>query len=789
MKDKQELLDIYQNETEFIGNFKVLFSLRTLFRESIFTERFKVDPRVTEYVVLTKQGMDLFIQLRGKLKDPQDCEIQFAIFLEFYNEDLLVDVTKSNIDAIQQVLSSSILEGNILFPWIWGKLLYDKYFDEFQETHTQLSIEEVEKLLSNTPKGVFQIGNMVVGPFGVTKSRVERYFPPTKQVHLWHCSDPSCSHFHSVDFIDADSVVGEISELIKELNTEPDSEWYAFFVDLIIPDSYYYDTDRLKGIQTLIVSVFSNSDLRVLITDIIENNPEIRNQLPKDKRLQGSASTISSTLDRAESFQLSLFEEETNTVKCIERLIERNAIYIPTTEVRTSHQMLTGGFYDIYHECSSLGVRSVSSQENLCVNRLLVTIEKTHPDLQSKDDLIWRLMEYKKGNFKETIENYVLHKDPLEIVKESLLYSPRQTSRVIDSMYGNFKTPTSEKEKNLLANKLLWKLGFTVNNYPDNVVDLFKKNRKFRDIALKYGEEFTETEKDEIRSASVNLFVSLEKILEESLSYITWTLLSDHYLKTKFSYNFEDARNVMCDKLNGYKIGSSDPLIFDNTGNNTLFPLVEGYAALNEMMKKYMADDASKYLRQESQIPHFHKNTELNIFPFLSSIFLFDIKAEQLEETKSAMMDLHRDFAKHNVLSVRNKLEHKERIKNNQILFPKKSEILAACDCIDRNVNMIVSKGLYPNVFLFKSSSRDGYNRKKYEFEDSQGNRVIVKPIPQFNGCHLPEYECPQIIAPIITVGNSSEPLRFRYQETSEYLRFWKDFPRKRGLAPIEDKE
>jgi hypothetical protein len=234
----------------------------------------------------------------------------------------------------------------------------------------------------------------------------------------------------------------------------------------------------------------------------------------------------------------------------------------------------------------------------------------------------------------------------------------------------------------------------------------------------------------------------------------------------------------MCSQLNGKKIGTKK-LALDNTGNNTLNPLIEGFVALIEECDKFLNDDVSKYKRPDNELPHFYKKTDLMTFPFISKFLLFDIKHDQYEELKSILIELHREFDRCGVLAVRNKLEHKPRPKNKLDGFPTKSEIIIACDCIDTVFKIFVKKGVYPNVFLFNKFNTDKYNRKRCELQDYKGEIVEIKPTFEYVG-NIPGYRQPQTISSIFTIGNSSEPLRFIYKESSEYLSFWKNFPRKK---------
>jgi hypothetical protein len=178
-------------------------------------------------------------------------------------------------------------------------------------------------------------------------------------------------------------------------------------------------------------------------------------------------------------------------------------------------------------------------------------------------------------------------------------------------------------------------------------------------------------------------------------------------------------------------------------------------------------------------MPHFYNKTDLTSFPFVSKLLLFDIKERDWLNLKM-MSEITVKLNANNILSVRNRLEHKSRPKERSDNFPTKEEIIRACDCIEEVMKYIENNGIYPNVYLFKTMEVDTFNRRKYQLVDYRGKTIVIEPMPQYLGNKLPNIRQPQIISPIISIGNSCEPIRFRYQESSDYLKFWKHFPKKK---------
>ncbi|HXP52954.1 MAG TPA: hypothetical protein VN922_23620, partial [Bacteroidia bacterium] len=546
--------------------------------------------------------------------DAQDCEIKYAIFIEFYYEELFVDINNTDLDKLIEILNKQIISGELTFPWVYGRLLYDKYFEEFNEQDDELEYENTIKLLKDTPTGVFQLGNLIVGPLGVIKGANKRLIPPTLHIKLWHCSDPSCTAFHDTELNSAITIIDVIhKEMYSLFKDEQESEWGEFYGELIDPQSRYYDINRLFDIPYLLINAFGYRELKRLLQEVIENDSEFRNRLPSSKKVKGSANDIVSKLTKYECFQILLLAKDEVIVKLVEKLISSNDIVIPPTEIRKELINRHVGAFEIYHECNKLGIRAVSHRYNLALARLNNLIMEIYNDPILKENLEWRFRGEPQKTFKEKIESYTLKEEPRKIISEVILSGPVQIKKTFSVLFGDFKMPDEVEEVNVTIDKILWKLGFDINLYPSFLTKFWERSTLFQSV-VKGCTNLNDTEKDKIRSSAVNFFVSVEEIIEQALSFITWALLSDHYIETKFRYNFETARDFMCVTLNGHVISGNSPLIFDQDGKNTLFPLTAGFSALIEICDKMISEGAAKYKRPASELPHLYKKMILFLF-------------------------------------------------------------------------------------------------------------------------------------------------------------------------------
>src|SRR5690554_7012299 len=110
---KEELKQIYTDKL-FLENFKNLFSLRTLFYSSIIKEGYTVPVSICDAIILTDYGRAIYDKLKqGKFKEEGDHILKFALLMEFYHEELIIDVVKTDIKAIETLLNEQVLDNSL----------------------------------------------------------------------------------------------------------------------------------------------------------------------------------------------------------------------------------------------------------------------------------------------------------------------------------------------------------------------------------------------------------------------------------------------------------------------------------------------------------------------------------------------------------------------------------------------------------------------------------------------------------------------------------------------------
>ncbi len=773
------------SDSEFQKNFIELFTIKVFLEYCLIPSGYSPNSLIERAIFLSSEGEKWVPLIQQSIKNISQEEIKYALFAKFFHHDLFIDVYNSDNMILQKFLDAEIKGERIKFPWVFGRILYDRFFEIFPIQTKELSYDETDYLLKKTPKGVFQIRDVLIGPFGVLNSGQFRFLPPTRTVPLWHCSDPSCKAFHSVRLSSGKSKIIEAIDFIEEKSKKtkgPPSEWDFFFFR-VAKKSDYYNEMHPGQLPWRIVNAFSETEIRNIIKRIIEHHSnEIRSRFPKAKRfkniLSGSAEKISKRLNKTQCFQLILLMSDEIITSNLEFLIDNKIIHIPSTEIRTTKKTYpSNSWLQVDWECSQFGVRPISS-ENIAFARLKLLINELYK--KQLKQLKWKLRHIDGESVYEKLDNYLYSEDPENVICELVIATPDNIQQAFKLLrYGRFVFPSTPQDERRLIQKILWKLGFDIRIYPSHQKLFWARLENFIET-LKASTIYDEQIKESIRSACVNFFVSLEEILDYSLSFITWALLSDHYGITKFICNFEEARRFMASNLKGRRLGSNEPLKLDPEGKNTLYPLIQGFVILAELCNEIIQNREIELRRPENERPGYYGNTEIELFPFFHKALILDLKKGEQDRIIELLKEITDTLEKSKICDIRNRLEHKRKD------FPDQNEIVLACDAIKNIINKLENTGICPLIYLYNSVKIDQYRRGIVMLKNYRGRENQIRIPSQYNRCGLPLANVPLIIVPWIHIGDSVEFLRFQFKENSDFEEMWQDYPKRKLRLPDE---
>jgi hypothetical protein len=191
--------------------------------------------------------------------------------------------------------------------------------------------------------------------------------------------------------------------------------------------------------------------------------------------------------------------------------------------------------------------------------------------------------------------------------------------------YGRFQFPETQEEEERTLSRLMWKLGFSTRTYPTHHQRLWELIASVRTSASS-ADLSRDVDRQDIRGQASNLFVLLEEVLDLSLGFSTWALLSDHLAGSGFVYDPAIARRFMASRLDGVRGPDvAEPLVFDPGGRNTLFPLIQGFGALGVECRQIL-DQADHYERPRHDWPDLYAEGIYEGFPFPHTLAICDLR-------------------------------------------------------------------------------------------------------------------------------------------------------------------
>lgn len=772
---KHELIKLHK-DPEFIQKFEKLFCLHVFFDKGLYNKEFPLTEKVSNAIQLTKLGQEYF----NKLKPSKDEEalLKFFLFVQFYQDDLYIDVLNTNISELEALLDKSIKSKNITYPWVHRKELYDKYFVDFEENFDILSSENTEKLLNNTYYGVFQVGEYISGPLGLKISESKRLLLPTKKVPLFHCPDPACRTLHKATLNDSSPPFATMAKhLSRFLPQEEPSEWLGYFVSIINQEDTFWDTSQINHIPKFIINCFDDSEIIKIFKYLVDNH-KLRAEFPNIKRFKGAIEDIISRLNIAEIFQLILCKSTIDIIVSIEKLIQDKDILIPLTEIRKSPINYTSGAYDIFHECNQFGIRSSSKMPEFAILNLKKIITNLYSSSESEKQLQWILRHKSGESINEKIYNLLNEEKPDKIITEIIFNNPLNIEKLSSLLYGKFEIPKNIEEELLLKNRIIWKLGFDPRIHPHNLDFFWNAYDTFSSLIDHL--EIISEKIEEVRAVSSNLFVALERLLENALSFITWILLNDHFIDTHFEFELSKAKKSMAETLNMKEYGG-ESVIFDLSGKNTLFPLTVGFKLLADVIEGLLLKK-KEYKKISSEIPSFADEGSLQDFPFRHRLFFFDIRPSTQIKIISELKNITFSLEKSNIMGLRNKLQH------NRENYPEKAEIKDSLLQLTQVIRNIEQLGYHPTSYIKNKTIIDEYKRTSIIYSDKKGKRVNVEISPEYRGCGLPLSDT-VLIVPSIFMGETNEVMRFTSTENSNFKIMWSGYPKKRTKREKTDVE
>jgi len=157
-----------------------LYALRTFWRNAVFPEGYQVSEAWPHILSLSDAGRVALGLITPVTSAFPKHDVLLALFGKLFHHEIFFDWERSDLEAIRTLLEQELHSTKIRIPHSFGRLLYDRFNDLHEGSHTQhLLTADVQLLLDRTPQGLAQVGKLLVGPLGILDSLEARYLPPT----------------------------------------------------------------------------------------------------------------------------------------------------------------------------------------------------------------------------------------------------------------------------------------------------------------------------------------------------------------------------------------------------------------------------------------------------------------------------------------------------------------------------------------------------------------------------------------------------------------------------------
>ncbi|TFW36024.1 hypothetical protein [Massilia horti] len=766
-----------------------LLSLIYLLRAAGVTDKYRTPSAIKELIVLSDAGLLLLEAMKARLPEESENGLYFGFLLDLYHKEFWVDVEQTDVGALIELFDKMFFEGSLRLPWMFGRDLYDNYYRLFTDEKDVLSLQETADLLQKSPQGVAQIGSLIVGPFGIIdSSKTYRPIFPAKKIPLWHCSDTGCEQLHKVELtlsrIPEQRLADEINDAAVELLGER-VDWSMKFRETFPHQYNYYNNGNVNDIAAVLTSCLSPVELKTLCAQLlVEHSATMRCHIkmrgPTEALFKNTASVIASKFTREQCLQIVLTLEDKIIIDALEKIIHERLIHIPASETRWPRLGGRGpaGWLGMYSEISQFGFRQLSNSFpdiTLAMARLRKMILDFYSDRKIPESTLTHLLRFSQGaTVLQKLDQHINSSDPRQVIRDLISIHDKGLAQCLEYLKFGFSPDINcAEDEAVLINKILWKLGFSVAAHA-TALRTFEARL---DALLHSSREITnssEAERERTRSAAVNLFVSLEELLDLTLSYSSWLFLSDHFGSTRFRFSITEGRIIAARHLSGKKIGSGDRLDLRKDGKNTLFPLIEGLDVLGNHVRALRKKNSKKFLRKVGDEPGYAGKNPLEIFPFIHTLFLYDVSDADIAACTNLLQQASSLLRQGKICEVRNKLEHRRED------FPSKEDIERCCDSVSKALKNLVLAGLCPVDYYRVETKIDAYNRRVEIFENYSGHKISVNCYPS----HLLSYNSPSdgpiVITPMVHIGDSADVFYADIVSVSEYVEMWKDYPKRR---------
>lgn len=752
--------------------------LREFLLHCVIRADYTISDALNSAVLLSSYGDWLQREL-GKKRVPTK-EARLICFLEFFHLDVLVDLDRMEPVRLADAIGEELLKGRIQLPFVHGPDLYLKACDLFPDERYRLGNLDTTKLLEDMPIGVFHLGHWLSGPYGLLQSRERRSIPPTLSVPLQHCHDVACRRVHRVH-LETEHTAGVIehqSAARKVLESEglEASDFAIFFGDVFRDDKGRFNDFSTGTMPLFLGDCLSVEELRLLLIDLVMKDQTLRKPLASHG-LTGDVADFVKTLNRAQALQLALIATDASIAYSLDDLVTRAAIKVPSNEVR-SPVLFAGagsGAFGAQVRMSQNGMQ-VSAHADIGPLRLRRLIDQIYAseDVNEAEELGWQLRRVPGVNLQAQLDEFLRTASPREVV-DGLILTRKRHTEIAASELGVDLSLAAKMTRENLVDRILWKLGFSVND-PERLHDRFWQLHDELTQSARSATVSTTVNEEAMRGLSANYFEQLEMILGDSLAFASWVLTSDHVTAERpFHYDDEVCRatgmNTLAKSAANIDGPSKSPLEFGD--RTTLHGLCRGFDILAKHLRA-TRESESLHDRDAKQFPRFAEQTSLKRFPLIHTVPFLDLVPSSQAEILDALVEVSAALVRADVAGVRNSQIHYRRAVSD--LRP----LIESLEATRAAVRKLEDLGFIRILFTHSRIETDQWCRTTVFLTDGRGREVVLGLPSEYSWVNLPSVDQPQYLVVAAQFAEPNEVLRITVGVPSDFTRMWTGFPARR---------
>ncbi|MCH7736723.1 MAG: hypothetical protein IH872_04890 [Chloroflexi bacterium] len=755
-----------------------LFALSRFWKGAVYPAGYVADESWPNLLKTTNQGHESLESITSVSESFGEVNCLQAMFGMFHHHDIFFDWEESDIEGIRNLLSKEIQQKDIRFPHRFGRLLYDSFNDENPGSPVDYLLPEaVSRLLDGTPQGIYQVGNLVSGPFGILTSKAIRSFHPVLDLPLWHCPDIGCRVLHPVSLtppqIPLMLAYTEIGAILAKKDG-PASNGYHLINRIMDLDSTSIGQEYFD-IPSILAETLVGSDLSEIMTQALkgQHRDHLMSQLDgRPTKITYSTSapeTIAESLTSEEQLQLLLLLPNESIIESIDDLVDRKSIVVAPGQIRRPKHLPPHSANDPISELGTFGLRT---RRGSPIVNLISIVKRAYQEEDFMNDLVWRLGSVSTTSLDMGLATYIRDNSPQESVSK-LIFTSEVITKFVASHLGLLIEPGDVNDRSTV-DKVLWKLGFNTPQF-DNFVNRFKSQLVRLDDTVRAASPFdSEESKELVRSSGVNPFISLETLIDQILAYNVWLLSSDHFVNTDFIFNIEEARNSIAANLGTSLQSDSMRLSWNTDGSNALGVLFRYLHEALDWMTKLSDSKREDTVRSPRDQPHYLTDTNV-MFPFKHSALWADSDPIGLAEYVAGFRKLVQSINESNAAFIRNGFDHRREDAD----FPSSESILSCTSRLRSALDFADSNRYLPKVFWLQRKTEYGHGTSQFEMRDYAGKSIIIEKPSIYTG--LPEigFGMPYLIAPGNLLGSAGSEITFRNNEPNSYDKYWAGYPRR----------